>query len=118
MSRINPTKPHRQFSVCLSARSDPASFGGVGCYKRCSRTTHAMPGSRPRKRVPRTPVPPLMSELNPSTHNHDCGPLDCKAVIDQLWEYLDGELGEERTMLIRQHLALCSHCYPQYDFEK
>lgn len=59
-----------------------------------------------------------MSELNPSTHNHDCGPLDCKAVIDQLWEYLDGELGEERTMLIRQHLALCSHCYPQYDFEK
>jgi anti-sigma factor (TIGR02949 family) len=59
-----------------------------------------------------------MSELNPSTHNHECGPLDCKAVIEQLWEYLDGELGEERTLLIRQHLALCSHCYPQYDFEK
>ncbi len=63
-----------------------------------------------------------MSEPIPPTHNHapsdECGPLDCKAVIEQLWEYLDGELGDEQSDLIRQHLKICAHCYPHYDFEK
>ncbi len=46
------------------------------------------------------------------------GGVDCSAVLLQLWEYLDGELGQERMRAVRTHLALCSKCYPQYDFEK
>ncbi|MFN2565046.1 MAG: zf-HC2 domain-containing protein [Gemmatimonadaceae bacterium] len=44
--------------------------------------------------------------------------LDCDAVMRQLWDYLDGELTEERMAAIREHLALCGRCYPQYDFEQ
>lgn len=52
--------------------------------------------------------------LNPSA---DCGP-DCAAVMQQLWEYLDGEVGPEQAAAIQGHLALCAKCYPQYNFEK
>jgi anti-sigma factor (TIGR02949 family) len=44
--------------------------------------------------------------------------LDCDAVMRQLWDYLDGELTDERMAAIREHLALCGRCYPQYDFEQ
>jgi anti-sigma factor (TIGR02949 family) len=46
------------------------------------------------------------------------GGLDCRAVIEQLWEYLDAELGPERMQAVRTHLTLCAECYPQYDFER
>jgi anti-sigma factor (TIGR02949 family) len=57
--------------------------------------------------------------LKPSANSPavDCGP-DCAAVMQQLWEYLDGEVGPEQAAAIRQHLALCAKCYPQYNFEK
>jgi anti-sigma factor (TIGR02949 family) len=58
-----------------------------------------------------------MSEVNQPIPDN-CGPLDCKVVIEQLWEFLDGELDAERAQLVHQHLTLCQHCYPHYDFEK
>ncbi|HWZ60379.1 MAG TPA: zf-HC2 domain-containing protein [Gemmatimonadaceae bacterium] len=47
----------------------------------------------------------------------DCGP-DCAAVLQRLWEFLDGELGPEDTAAFHAHLSLCNKCYPQYNFEK
>jgi anti-sigma factor (TIGR02949 family) len=44
--------------------------------------------------------------------------LDCDAVMRQLWDYLDGELTEDRVNAIREHLALCQRCYPQFEFER
>jgi anti-sigma factor (TIGR02949 family) len=39
-------------------------------------------------------------------------------VLQRLWEFLDGELGPEDTAAFHAHLALCSSCYPHYNFEK
>lgn len=44
--------------------------------------------------------------------------VDCGTAMRQLWEYLDGELDAERERAIRQHLEVCTDCYPHYDFEK
>jgi anti-sigma factor (TIGR02949 family) len=52
-----------------------------------------------------------------STQSAECGP-DCAAVLQRLWEFLDGELGPEDTAAFHAHLALCTSCYPQYNFEK
>ena len=38
--------------------------------------------------------------------------LDCDSVMRQLWDYLDGELTEDRMEAIRAHLAMCSRCMP------
>ena len=42
---------------------------------------------------------------------------DCQDVIQQLWEYLDGELPEAEAAEIRDHLSDCAHCNPQYEFQ-
>ncbi len=44
--------------------------------------------------------------------------LDCEAVMRQLWDYLDGELTDERMEAIRKHVATCARCCPQHDFER
>ena len=44
--------------------------------------------------------------------------LDCDTVMRQLWDYLDGELTPERTEAIRNHIAMCSRCHPQTEFER
>lgn len=44
--------------------------------------------------------------------------MDCLDVVRQLWEYLDGELTDETMAAIREHLAQCRQCYPQFDFER
>jgi anti-sigma factor (TIGR02949 family) len=44
--------------------------------------------------------------------------VDCTMVLQQLWEYLDSELGAEKMQAVRTHLTLCTKCYPHYDFEK
>lgn len=44
--------------------------------------------------------------------------LDCETVMRQLWDYLDGELTEDRMAAMREHLALCARCHPQLDFER
>jgi anti-sigma factor RsiW len=38
----------------------------------------------------------------------------CRDVIEQLWDYLDGELPPERMEEIADHLAECARCYPHY----
>jgi mycothiol system anti-sigma-R factor len=42
---------------------------------------------------------------------------DCQDVLQQLWEYLDGELPAAEAEEIREHLAECAHCNPQYEFQ-
>ncbi len=51
-------------------------------------------------------------------HMHDHEMLDCEAVMQQLWDYLDAELSPDRMAAIRSHLAVCARCYPQYEFER
>ena len=52
----------------------------------------------------------------------DCTPMadnvDCSAAMRQLWEYLDGELTEERMAAVRAHLDRCAGCLPHADFER
>ncbi len=42
---------------------------------------------------------------------------DCRDILCQLWEYLDGELPAGEADAIRLHLADCEHCNPQYRFQ-
>jgi anti-sigma factor (TIGR02949 family) len=57
------------------------------------------------------------SPRNPLPSAGECGP-DCQAVLQRLWEFLDGELCAEDSAAFHAHLAMCSKCYPQYNFEK
>lgn len=43
-------------------------------------------------------------------------PLDCLAVVNELWDYLDGELMPERAAQIREHLATCTGCHSHVEF--
>jgi anti-sigma factor (TIGR02949 family) len=44
--------------------------------------------------------------------------IPCDQVIARLWQYVDGELNEESSARIRDHLEICSRCFPQYDFQR
>lgn len=47
------------------------------------------------------------------------GGIDCEAVLERLYEYIDEELDDPETVKrIREHLKICKRCYPQYRFEK
>jgi anti-sigma factor (TIGR02949 family) len=61
-----------------------------------------------------TPRPPESQSPKPALK----GGIDCRTALEQLWEYLDGELSADRMEAVRTHVALCAKCYPQYDFEK
>lgn len=37
-------------------------------------------------------------------------PLDCLAVVRQLWDYLDGELTPASWEAVEEHLASCGPC--------
>lgn len=43
--------------------------------------------------------------------------VSCREVIEQLWDYLDGELPPEGVEEFTAHLVECARCYPQYRFE-
>ena len=43
---------------------------------------------------------------------------DCVSVMRQLWDFLDGELSDDRMTEIREHLAMCGRCKPHADFER
>lgn len=43
--------------------------------------------------------------------------VSCREVVEQLWDFLDGELTPERMHALAEHLAACQRCYPQYRFE-
>ncbi len=42
---------------------------------------------------------------------------DCTETIAELYEYLDGELTDDKRQHIEQHLNDCSPCYEAFDFE-
>jgi len=42
---------------------------------------------------------------------------DCTETISDLYEYLDGELTDDKRQHIEQHLNDCSPCYEAFDFE-
>jgi mycothiol system anti-sigma-R factor len=43
--------------------------------------------------------------------------VDCREVLDRVYEYLDGEMGAGDIDRIRQHLDECSPCLKQYDLD-
>jgi mycothiol system anti-sigma-R factor len=42
---------------------------------------------------------------------------DCSKVLDQMYSYLDGELGEPDLHLVREHLEECAPCMSQHDVD-
>jgi mycothiol system anti-sigma-R factor len=42
---------------------------------------------------------------------------ECSEAVEVLYHYLDGQLTEERRVLIRQHLDDCPPCLDAFDFE-
>jgi anti-sigma factor (TIGR02949 family) len=42
--------------------------------------------------------------------------IDCRTAVRQLWDYLDGELDDQRMDEVRQHLDTCKHCLPHAEF--
>jgi anti-sigma factor (TIGR02949 family) len=53
---------------------------------------------------------------------HDAGMMsdavDCAGAMDRLFDFLDGELGPEVEVRIRQHLEKCGHCFDEAGFER
>jgi mycothiol system anti-sigma-R factor len=48
-----------------------------------------------------------------SDHEHG----NCEEALAELYTYIDGELTEERRVLIRHHLDDCNPCFEAFDFE-
>ncbi len=46
----------------------------------------------------------------------DAPMLDCRAAMQQLWDYVDGELTPERMQGVARHLAECAQCHPHGEF--
>lgn len=44
--------------------------------------------------------------------------LDCVHVVHQLWDYLDGVLGEDQRARIVAHLEQCAACTSHFEFER
>jgi hypothetical protein len=42
----------------------------------------------------------------------------CLAVLDEVYEFLNGEMDEVRVLVVRQHLDLCPPCLRQYALEQ
>ena len=43
---------------------------------------------------------------------------DCSKVLNQMFEYLDGELGEPDLHLVQEHLDECAPCMTEHDVDK
>jgi anti-sigma factor (TIGR02949 family) len=44
--------------------------------------------------------------------------MSCREALERLWAYIDSELPANEVDALKTHLDVCSHCYPQYDFQK
>ena len=42
---------------------------------------------------------------------------DCNDALHELYEFLDGELTDERRAAIQHHLSACSPCLETFDFQ-
>lgn len=40
---------------------------------------------------------------------------DCRAVVEQIYAYLDGELDERDVVRLKQHLEECPPCVTEYE---
>jgi mycothiol system anti-sigma-R factor len=43
--------------------------------------------------------------------------MDCAESIHRLYDYLDGELTDERRRELEAHLDMCAPCVEKYEFE-
>jgi len=50
-------------------------------------------------------------------HDDDLTIDDCVLAMDQVYSFLHGELDEETSDHIRQHLMTCEQCLDSYDVE-
>ena len=41
---------------------------------------------------------------------------DCIEALSKLYEYLDGELAEQDSAKVQQHMEVCQGCYPFLQF--
>jgi mycothiol system anti-sigma-R factor len=53
---------------------------------------------------------------DPHEHDHEAEP-DCAEALEELYLFLDGQLTDERRVIIRSHLDGCSPCFEAFDFE-
>lgn len=44
--------------------------------------------------------------------------VPCEVVMQRLWAFLDGELDAAASEQVREHLEMCTRCYPHYDFQR
>lgn len=44
--------------------------------------------------------------------------IRCEEALERLWDFLDGEMEPANELAVRQHLEVCSRCYPRYDFQR
>jgi anti-sigma factor (TIGR02949 family) len=42
--------------------------------------------------------------------------ITCEEAVRRLWEYLDGELGDEERAAIDEHLSFCRRCCGEAEF--
>lgn len=49
---------------------------------------------------------------------YEGGDLDCAEVLDQVYEYLNGELGEDSIAQVKGHLEDCSPCLQEFGLEE
>ena len=50
-------------------------------------------------------------------HRQEDDGADCREAVHTLYHYLDGELTEDRRVMIRAHLDRCHDCIEAYEFE-
>ena len=43
---------------------------------------------------------------------------DCQALLAHLYEFLDGEVGEDECAALERHVEACPECFNQVDFER
>jgi anti-sigma factor (TIGR02949 family) len=48
----------------------------------------------------------------------DVEEIPCEEAARRVYEYLDGELDDEDTEMIRCHVEQCERCYPMFDWEE
>jgi mycothiol system anti-sigma-R factor len=52
------------------------------------------------------------------TGPNDGDDMPCDAVLERIYEFLDGELTSDVDEQIRAHLATCRTCYPHFRHEE
>lgn len=66
--------------------------------------------------APDAPEPPHGDGLPPGCEEVE--DVACEEAARRVYEYLDGELGEEEAERIRCHVEKCRRCYPMYNWER